>query len=184
MYLIRDKSEVTTCLKQFFILIQTQYHKTIKIIRSDNGTEFLNNPLRQFYHDMGVLVQTSCVGTPQQNGRVERKHRHILNVARSLMFQASLPVEFWGECVRTAVYLINRTPSRVLGGKSPFEMLNTTPPDIPLACFRVYLFYPQYPTSTQQIRPSQYKMYVPRLSFRDERLAGIRFGNSSLLSYA
>ena len=130
MYLVRDKSEVTSCLKQFFTLIQTQYHKTIKTIRSDNGTEFLNTPLRQFYHNMGALIQTSCVGTPQQNGRVERKHRHILNVARSLMFQASLPVEFWGECVRTAVYLINHTPSRVLGGKSPFEILNKTPPDI------------------------------------------------------
>uniref|UniRef100_A0A3Q7I4E3 Integrase catalytic domain-containing protein n=1 Tax=Solanum lycopersicum TaxID=4081 RepID=A0A3Q7I4E3_SOLLC len=58
----------------------------------------------QFYHDMGALIQTSCVGTPQQNGRVERKHRHILNVARSLMFQASLPVEFWGKCVRWRVY--------------------------------------------------------------------------------
>ncbi|XP_019089143.1 PREDICTED: uncharacterized protein LOC109127963 [Camelina sativa] len=82
-----------------------------------------------FFASQGIIHQTSCVGTPQQNGRVERKHRHILNVARSLLFQAGLPVFFWGEAVLTAAYVINRTPSKLHKGRSPYEVLTGIKPD-------------------------------------------------------
>ncbi|XP_074297622.1 uncharacterized protein LOC141628364 [Silene latifolia] len=107
-----------------------QFNSTVKRIRSDNGTEF--KPLIPYFREQGIIFETSMVKTPQQNARVERKHRHLLNVARALRFQSSLPTKFWGECVLTAAHLINRTPSRILHGKTPFELLFGKPANLEL----------------------------------------------------
>ncbi|CAA7022736.1 unnamed protein product [Microthlaspi erraticum] len=108
-------------------MVERQFNRKVQTFRSDNGTEFTS--LTNYFLQHGILHKTSCVGTPQQNGRAERKHRHILNVARALRFQSNLPIEFWGECILTAGYLMNRTPSAVLQGKTPFEMLYQKVPD-------------------------------------------------------
>ncbi|CAM8948593.1 unnamed protein product [Rhodiola kirilowii] len=102
--------------------------KKIKLLRTDNGTEFFNKNLSQFLANEGCLHQSSCTYTPQQNGVAERKHRHLINVARALKFQGSLPDFFWGDCILTATYLINRLPFGLLGGKTPYQvLLNSSP---------------------------------------------------------
>ena len=123
IYLLKSKDEVIFKFISFSNILKNQFGINIKMIRSDNGTEFLNNKMESFCIDNGIMHQTSCVGTPQQNGVVERKHRHILNVARSLVFQSGLPLKYWGDAVLTSVFLINRTPTSVLNGKSPFELV-------------------------------------------------------------
>ena len=104
-------------------MVRNQFETSVQIVRSDNGSEFTSKPMQQFYHDHGILRQSSCVEMPQQNGKVKRKYRHVLNVARALLFQASLPTKFWGEYVLAAMHLINRTPSKVLKGKTLYEVL-------------------------------------------------------------
>ncbi|KAL1200788.1 Retrovirus-related Pol polyprotein from transposon RE1 [Cardamine amara subsp. amara] len=133
LYLLPTKQEVARTIRDFLALVERQFQKHVKTVRSDNGTEFMC--LSSFFREKGILHETSCVHTPQQNGRVERKHRHILNVARALRFQSSLPLEFWGECILTAAYLINRTPTPLLKGKTPFDILYGRAP--PLQHLRV-----------------------------------------------
>jgi hypothetical protein len=84
----------------------------------------------QFYASKGIIHQTSCVESPEQNGRVERKHQHLLNVGRSLLFQAKIPKMFWSYAVQHATFLINRIPTPALQHKSPYEMLYNELPDL------------------------------------------------------
>lgn len=63
------------------------------------------------------------VYTPQQNGVVERKHRHLLETARALKLHANFPNCFWGNCILAATYIINKMPMKILYWKSPFEVL-------------------------------------------------------------
>ena len=87
VYLIKTKDEVPYYINMFHDFIENQFNKRIKAFRSDNGTEFVNQTVNKLCVDKGITHQTSCAYTPQQNGIAERKHRHLLNVARSLMFQ-------------------------------------------------------------------------------------------------
>lgn len=95
VYLLQYKSESLATLETFLNYANTHFQKQIKFIRSDNALEFDDAPCNKFFSTHGIVHQTSCVKRPEQNARVERKHRHILEIARSLRFQAGLPLLYW-----------------------------------------------------------------------------------------
>lgn len=86
LYLLKSKTEVLENIESFCNLLLNQFKVNVKTFRSDNGSEFVNQNMSNFLSHRGIIHQTSCSYTPQQNGVVERKHRHLLNVARSLTF--------------------------------------------------------------------------------------------------
>ncbi|CAL1400598.1 unnamed protein product [Linum trigynum] len=129
IYILRRKSELYSLAKEFVQLIKTQFGKTIKTIRSDTGGEFIKQELLDFYKSEGILTQLSCPGVSQQNGLVERKHRHVLELTRALLFHSHVPNGYWVEAVHTVIYLINRQITPTLGQISPYQMLFDRPPD-------------------------------------------------------
>jgi len=114
-------------------MIQNHFHTTPKFIRTDNGPKFM---LSNFYSSHGITHQKSCVETPQQNGRVERKHQHTLNVGRALLYQSKLPPSYWSYVIQHAVFLINRVPTPTLNNQSPYFVLHHKLPDNTL--FKVF----------------------------------------------
>lgn len=126
VYLLRTKDEVLRVFPELITMVETQYKAKVRGVRSDNAKELM---FTELYNAKGIRSFHSCPETPQQNSVVERKHQHILNVARALMFQAKLSLQFWSDCVLTAVFLINQLPSPLLQDKSPYQLLHKKKPD-------------------------------------------------------
>ncbi|KAG7599419.1 Integrase catalytic core [Arabidopsis suecica] len=128
--LLPSKDRVFEAFINFQHYVTNQFNAKIKVLRTDNGGEYTSQKFKEHLTKHGILHQTSCPYTPQQNGVAERKNRHLMEVARSMMFHTSVPRRYWGDAVMTACYLINRTPTKVLKDVSPFEVLNNTKPSI------------------------------------------------------
>ena len=114
VFLISEKSEVAHILQNFYNMIKPQVQTKLCILHSDNGVEYMNEIFGSYLKEKGITHQSTCVNTPQQNSIAERKNRHLMEVARALMFSMNMPKYLWGESVLTAAYLINRMPSIVL----------------------------------------------------------------------
>ncbi|KAG6521698.1 hypothetical protein ZIOFF_018823 [Zingiber officinale] len=98
---------------------KTEYK--IKTLQIDRGGEFLSTEFTQFCENEGIERHLTAPYTPQQNGVVEHRNRTVMAMARSLLKGTHMPVRFWGEAVRHAVYLLNRLPTKALGECTPFE---------------------------------------------------------------
>uniref|UniRef100_A0A2N9HHM2 Integrase catalytic domain-containing protein n=1 Tax=Fagus sylvatica TaxID=28930 RepID=A0A2N9HHM2_FAGSY len=144
---------VLTIYRDFAKMVQTQYSKAIKVFRSDNAREYRQTDFSTILKHYGTIFHTSCAGTSQQNGRAERKLRHILDTVRALTNAASTPVSFWGEAALTAVYTINRCPSPVIQNTTPYERLFGTAPNYSLlkvfGCVCFVLLQPHERTKLQ-----------------------------------
>ena len=124
VYFLKSKSEVIDKFIMFYAMIQTQFQKDIQISRSDNGGEFVNTPMKHFLETKGIIHQTTCPHTPEQNGVAERKNRLLLEMTRALLIESRVPKSFWPEALATATYLINRLPTRILKLKIPLQTLS------------------------------------------------------------
>ena len=119
--LLKQKLEAFKAFKSF--KAQAEREKELKLIclRTDNGGEFTSKGFISFCSEHEIQRHFSTPYTPQQNEVVERKNRTILDMTRAMLKNKNLPKVFWGEAVSTAVYLLNRAPTKSLEGKTPYE---------------------------------------------------------------
>ena len=123
--LLIKKSDVRLAFQNFHKMTHTQYQNQIRVWQSDNGTEFMDASLGNFLRNHGIFHQTSCTYAPQQNGLAERNNRQLLEVVRASLFGMNMPRFYWGEVVKSAAYLINRTPSQVIDFQTPQHKLQS-----------------------------------------------------------
>ena len=108
--------------QNFYNMIQSQFQKNISVLQTDNRREYFQSILGDYLSHKGIVHQSSCVDTPQQNGVSERKNRHLSNVAR--MLTMNVPKYLWGDAILTTAFLINHLPSCTLIFKFPLSMLS------------------------------------------------------------
>ncbi|KAM0998333.1 hypothetical protein ACFX2C_008114 [Malus domestica] len=129
VYLMKYKSESFERFKEFKNEVEKQTGKQIKILRSDRGGEYLSNEFLDYLKECGIISQWTPPGTPQLNGVSERKNRTLMNMVRSMMSSANLPVTFWGYALYTAAYLLNRVPSKSVS-QTPYEIWHGRKPSL------------------------------------------------------
>ena len=111
VYLLKAKDQVYQFFQKFHALVERETGKFLKCLRTDNGGEYTSKEFRNYCSAHGIRHEKTVPGTPQHNGVAERMNRTIVEKVRCMLKMAKLPKVFWGEAIRTACYLINRSPS-------------------------------------------------------------------------
>ncbi|GJT05151.1 putative ribonuclease H-like domain-containing protein [Tanacetum coccineum] len=123
VFFLRTKDETSGILKDFIRQIENQLNQKVKTIRCDNGIEFKNKDVIEFYGSKGIKREYSNARTPQQNGVAERKNMTLIEAARTMLADSFLPNTFWAEAVSTACYVLNRVLVTKPHNKTPYELI-------------------------------------------------------------
>ncbi|GJZ30538.1 putative ribonuclease H-like domain-containing protein [Tanacetum coccineum] len=130
VFFLSSKDETSEILKNFIKVIENLVDKKVKIIRSDNGTEFKNKVMDDFCKEKGIKREYSVARTPQQNGVAERRNRTLIEAARTMLADSKLPTTFWAEAVSTACYVQNRVLVVKPHNKTPYELFRGFKPTL------------------------------------------------------
>ena len=130
VYLLHNKYEALDAFKIFKAEVENQCGKQIQIVRSDRDGEYYGRytengqapgPFAKFLQEHGIVAQHTMPGSPDQNGVAERRNRTLVDMVRSMLSNSNLPQFLWTDALKTAVYILNRVPTKVVP-KTPFEI--------------------------------------------------------------
>ncbi|GKA27780.1 retrovirus-related pol polyprotein from transposon TNT 1-94 [Tanacetum coccineum] len=113
---LRSKDEAPDFIIKFLKIIQVRIKMTVRRIKTDNGTEFVNQTLREYYEKIGISHETSVARSPQQNGVIKRRNRTLIEVFRTMLIYTKALLFLWEEADAAACYTQNCSiiPSEVV----------------------------------------------------------------------
>ncbi|KAD5802565.1 hypothetical protein E3N88_13925 [Mikania micrantha] len=129
VYLLRHKDEAFETFKIFKNEVKNQLNKSIKILRTDRGGEYLSDAFQEHLRSCGIISQLSPPGTPQHNGVSERRNRTLLDMVRSMMARSTLPLSFWGFALLSAARILNMAPTKKIE-RTPYEIWHGKAPSL------------------------------------------------------
>nr|GEZ11525.1 hypothetical protein [Tanacetum cinerariifolium] len=129
-YFLRSKDETPEVLINFLRLVQRGLQAQVRVVRTDKGTEFLNQSLHAYFVAEGILHQTFIARTPEQNSVVERRNRTLVKAARTMLSAAKVPLFFWAEEIATACFTQNRSLVIPRHEKTPYHIINDRKPSV------------------------------------------------------
>ncbi|RVW61151.1 Retrovirus-related Pol polyprotein from transposon TNT 1-94 [Vitis vinifera] len=176
--------------KNFKAEVENQLSKKIKAVRSDRGGEYYGRydgsgeqrpgPFAKYLMECGIVPQYTMPGTPSQNGVAERRNRTLKDMVRSMISHSTLPESLWGEAIKTAVYILNRVPSKAVA-KTPYELWTSKKPSIR------HLHVWGCPAEARPYKPNEKKLDSRTVSCYfvgySERSRGFKFYDPSTRSF-
>jgi transposase InsO family protein len=130
LQLLTSKSDAADVIKGFKARAEAESGKKLRVLRTDRGGEFTAVEFATYCAEEGMGRHLTAPYSPQQNGVVERRNQTIVGMARSMMKAKKMPATFWGEAVTTAVFILNRAPTKALKGQTPFEAWHGRKPNV------------------------------------------------------
>ena len=190
LYLIHEKSQSLDVFKSFKAEVENQLGEKIKAVKSDRGGEYYGRydgsgeqrpgPKVKFLEECGIVPQYTMPGQPRMNGVAERRNRTLKDMVRSMISHSSLPESLWGEALKTAVYILNRVPSKAVA-KTPYELWTGKKPSIK------HLHLWGCPAEARPYRPHENKLDSRTVSCYfvgyPERSRGFQFDDPSTKSF-
>nr|GEZ01411.1 retrovirus-related Pol polyprotein from transposon TNT 1-94 [Tanacetum cinerariifolium] len=142
VHFLRSKDEAPKVIKTFLKRIIVLLQSPVIIIRTDNGTEFKNQALKEYFDNVGISHQMSSIRTPQQNGVVERRNWTLVEAARTVLIFSRAPLFLWAEAIATACFTQNRSIIHRRFNKTPYQLINGRKSDISFLHVFEALCYP------------------------------------------
>ena len=130
VHFLKHRSVVFNLFKVFKALVENHSGKKLKVLRYDNGGEYVKSEFIQFCKDACIQIQHSIPYTPQQNGVAERNNRSLKEIATCMMEANTLPPKFWAKDINCTPYIQNRVPHKQLYGMTPFKAWSGHKPDV------------------------------------------------------